>query len=104
MPLLPQAIVAGVILAGFAIAFLTAPRPKDGPRRLGITGGMLGIADELFAPSRQEMQAELNQQMILPAPAPLPGDDDFGITLDLDARKVVLNLPEASGESAQSGR
>jgi hypothetical protein len=42
-------------------------------------GGIAGIGDEVFHPTRHEAQAELDRQTILPAPAPLPGDGDFGI-------------------------
>ncbi len=36
------------------------------------------IADEAFNPIRHEAQLELDRQTILPAPAPLAGDDDKG--------------------------
>ena len=42
-------------------------------------GGIAGIGDEVFNPTRHEAQIELDRQTILPAPAPLPGDDDFGL-------------------------
>jgi hypothetical protein len=42
-------------------------------------GGIAGIGDEVFHPTRHEAQVELDRQSILPAPAPLPGDGDFGI-------------------------
>ena len=41
-------------------------------------GGSMTIADEAFNPIRHEAQLELDRQTILPAPAPLPGDDDKG--------------------------
>jgi hypothetical protein len=48
-------------------------------RTSGGGGGIAGIGDEVFNPTRHEAQIELDRQTILPAPAPLPGDDDFGI-------------------------
>ena len=51
--------------------------------------GAMGIGDEVFNPTRHEAQIELDRQTVLPAPAPLPGDPDFGIyrgqvKIDLD--------------------
>ena len=48
-------------------------------RTSGGGGGIAGIGDEVFNPTRHEAQIELDRQTILPAPAPLPGDGDFGI-------------------------
>ena len=48
-------------------------------RTSGGGGGIAGIGDEVFHPTRHEAQVELDRQTILPAPAPLPGDDDFGV-------------------------
>ncbi len=42
-------------------------------------GGIMGIGDEVFSPTRFESQIELDRQTILPAPAPLPGDGDKDI-------------------------
>ena len=42
-------------------------------------GGVMGIGDEVFNPSRYESQIELDRQTMLPAPAPLPGDGDKDI-------------------------
>ena len=39
-------------------------------------GGSMTIADEAFNPTRYEARVEMDRQTILPAPAPLPGDDD----------------------------
>jgi hypothetical protein len=48
-------------------------------RTSGGGGGIAGIGDEVFSPTRHEAQIELDRQTILPAPAPLPGDGDLGI-------------------------
>jgi hypothetical protein len=50
--------------------------------------GLMGIGDEVFAPSRHEAALEMDRQTILPAPAPVAGDGDKGIyegqvTIDL---------------------
>jgi hypothetical protein len=45
----------------------------------GSHGGVMGIGDEVFNPSRYEAQVELDRQTVLPAPAPVPGDGDKGI-------------------------
>lgn len=81
----------GAALVTFIAVLATGQRQR--PERLGMSGGLFGIADELFAPSRQETMVELNQQMILPAPAPLPADDDLGIGLRADARRIVIRVP-----------
>jgi hypothetical protein len=46
----------------------------------GTHGSVMGIGDEVFAPSRYEAQLELDRQTVLPAPAPLPGDGDKSIS------------------------
>lgn len=43
------------------------------------SGGIAGIGDEVFHPTRHEAQVEMDRQTVLPAPAPLPGDGDKGI-------------------------
>mgnify|MGYP006920751435 CR=1 FL=1 len=58
----------------------------------GSKGGVLGIGDEVFHPTRHEAQIELDRQTMLPAPAPLPGDGDKGVydgrvRIDLDPDK-----------------
>jgi hypothetical protein len=42
-------------------------------------GNGMGIGDEVFNPTRFEAQIELDRQTIMPAPAPTPGDPDYGI-------------------------
>lgn len=54
----------------------------------GNGGGVAGIGDEVFHPTRHEAQLELDRQTMLPAPAPLPGDGDKGIFNG----KVVIDL------------
>ncbi len=47
---------------------------KSTSRSAGNGAGLMGIGDEVFAPSRHEAALELDRQTILPAPAPLAGD------------------------------
>lgn len=53
---------------------------SDKSRRGGSGPGVMGIGDEVFHPTRHEAQVELDRQTVLPAPAPLPGDGDKGIS------------------------
>ncbi|TFD46379.1 hypothetical protein E3T55_17380 [Cryobacterium frigoriphilum] len=48
-------------------------------RRSGTGASLVGMGDEVFAPSRYEAAIELERQTVLPAPAPLAGDGDKGI-------------------------
>lgn len=48
----------------------------------------MGIADEVFAPTRYEAAVEMDRQTRLPAPAPLAGDGDRGIFNG----KVVIDI------------
>jgi hypothetical protein len=57
-------------------------------RSSGTHGGVMGIGDEVFHPTRHEAQIELERQTVLPAPAPLAGDGDKGIFNG----KVVIDL------------
>ncbi len=45
----------------------------------GSSSSIVGIGDEVFAPTRHEAQIELDRQTMLPAPAPVAGDDHKGI-------------------------
>jgi hypothetical protein len=45
----------------------------------GGSSSIVGIGDEVFAPTRHEAQVELDRQTMLPAPAPVAGDGDKGI-------------------------
>jgi hypothetical protein len=48
-----------------------------GARSSGTSGGGLaGIGDEVFNPTRYETQLEQDRQTMLPAPAPVAGDGD----------------------------
>ena len=77
--------------------------------RSGGGSGLIGIGDEAFNPTRHEAQIELDRQTVLPAPAPLPGDPDFGIyggDVRIDLRDVAQREAadeQAAGSSAAGG-
>ncbi|MEQ1737663.1 MAG: hypothetical protein ABL886_14815 [Rhodoglobus sp.] len=78
-----------LIFAGIAIALIVLvviahsrgwidlSNKSRGSGKVG--GGVMGIGDEVFSPTRYESQLELDRQTMLPAPAPLPGDGDKDI-------------------------
>jgi hypothetical protein len=72
-----------VIVIAVGVLFYLAQRfgliDLSNKSRTSGSGGVMGIGDEVFNPTRHEAQLELDRQTVLPAPAPLPGDDDRGI-------------------------
>ncbi|MBX3100656.1 MAG: hypothetical protein KF761_13890 [Salinibacterium sp.] len=72
-------------------------------RTSGGGGGIAGIGDEVFHPTRHEAQLELDRQTILPAPAPLPGDRDLGIG-DLKSYDGQVKIDLTSPEDARRGK
>jgi len=64
---------------------LSNKNQNSGPR-----GGVMGIGDEVFNPTRHEAQVELDRQTVLPAPATVAGDGDFGVY----GGKVEIDLDE----------
>jgi len=60
----------------------------------GGSGGTLTMMDEVFAPTRQETQAEFDRQSRLPTPAPTPADDDH----DLLSGNVLIRVPKVRTE------
>ncbi|MFF1876863.1 hypothetical protein [Leifsonia sp. NPDC058230] len=80
-------IVLAVLAAKFGWIDLSNKTRSTG----GSSSSIVGIGDEVFAPTRHEAQVELDRQSMLPAPAPLAGDGDKGIwdgkiQLDLGAQ------------------
>jgi hypothetical protein len=65
------AVVLGFLAQRFGIIDLAG---KSNTRSAGNGAGLIGIGDEVFAPSRHEAAVEMDRQTILPAPAPLAGD------------------------------
>ena len=75
-------IFAGVMVVLVALGFVAQHMgwiDLSNKRQTSGGGGAMGIGDEVFHPTRHEAQVELDRQTVLPAPAPLPGDGDFGI-------------------------
>jgi hypothetical protein len=75
-------IFAGVVAVLIALGFVAQRMgwiDLSNKRKTSGSGGVMGIGDEVFHPTRHEAQVELDRQTVLPAPAPLPGDGDFGI-------------------------
>lgn len=84
-----------VALIGVAVLLFVAHRlgwidMSNKNRSGGTHGGVMGIGDEVFHPTRHEAQIELERQTVLPAPAPLAGDGDKGIFNG----KVVIDLSQ----------
>jgi hypothetical protein len=64
----------------------------------GSSSSIVGIGDEVFAPTRHEAQVELDRQSMLPAPAPVAGDGDKGIW----DGKIQLDLgPQGRGQHVE---
>lgn len=76
--------IVGAIVAALALVVVAAKLGwidfSDKSRRSGgSSSSIVGIGDEVFAPTRHEAQVELDRQSMLPAPAPSPGDGDKDI-------------------------
>jgi hypothetical protein len=56
----------------------------------GVSGVLLGGVDEVFHPTRYEVQLERDRQTIVPAPAPVAGDGDKGVY----SGKIQIDLNE----------
>ncbi len=60
----------------------------------GALGGGMGAIDEVFHPSAYEVQLEKDRQVSVPAPAPIAGDDEFGIFQGATPKTVQIHLDE----------
>lgn len=69
----------GVVLLGALAQRLGWIDMRGNGNRGGSGGGLVGIGDEVFNPTRHEASIELDRQTTLPAPAPIPGDGDLGV-------------------------
>ncbi|WP_411698622.1 hypothetical protein [Conyzicola sp.] len=70
---------------------LSNKNQNSGPR-----GGVMGVGDEVFNPTRHEAQVELDRQTVLPAPAPIAGDGDKGVY----GGRVEIDLGEHAAQPA----
>lgn len=82
--------LAGAVLLGY-LAQRFGWIDLSNKTRGGSASGMLGVVDEVFAPSRHEAILEQERQSVVPAPAPVAGDGDKGVydgrvTIRLDDR------------------
>ncbi|MFZ7086800.1 hypothetical protein [Curtobacterium sp. RRHDQ10] len=68
--------------------------------RGGSSGGVITMMDEVFAPTRQETQAEFDRQTSLPAPAPTPADVDH----DLLSGAVLIRVPTTRNQDRGPAR
>jgi hypothetical protein len=69
---------------------------KKRKTRGGHGGGLFGVIEEVFAPSRHEAAIELDRQAILPIPTHSP-DRDFHEEDAASARfagKITLDIPD----------
>ena len=89
------AAVAALVLLGIVAWRLGWIDLSDKTRsRSGSSGSsIVGIGDEVFAPTRHEAQIEFDRQSMLPAPAPVAGDGDKGIFNG----KIVINVAGRRG-------
>ncbi|TDW30324.1 hypothetical protein [Cryobacterium psychrophilum] len=71
--------MAGIVLLGLVASRLGWVDLSNKNERRGSGSSVLGIGDEVFAPSRYEAAVEMERQTVLPAPAPAAGDGDLGI-------------------------
>jgi hypothetical protein len=62
--------------------------------RGGHGGGLFGVIEEVFAPTRHEAAIELDRQAILPVPAPSPDRDfhDEDASTARFAGKITLDM------------
>ena len=91
-PWIGLGIVVALVTLGYLAQRFGLIDLSNKARSGGSSGGISGIGDEVFHPTRHETQAELDRQTVLPAPAPLAGDGDKGvyngrIQIDLNERK-----------------
>jgi len=68
--------------------------------RSGGSGGIVGMLDDVFAPTRQETQAEYERQSRLPKEAPTPADDDH----DLLSGSVLIKVPAVRSAGRHEAR
>ncbi|MBB5643384.1 hypothetical protein [Cryobacterium roopkundense] len=89
--------MAGIVLLGYVASRLGWIDLSNKNSRRGSGASVLGIGDEIFAPSRHEAAVEMDRQTVLPAPAPLAGDRgafDSGIydgRIVIDVERPVAN-------------
>jgi hypothetical protein len=71
-----------IVVAVFALGYLAQHFgwiDLSNKRKTSNGGGVMGIGDEVFNPTKHEAQVEMDRQTVLPAPAPVAGDGDKGV-------------------------
>ena len=58
-------------------------------------GGMITMVDEVFAPTKHEAAIEADRETRMPAPAPLPGDGDKGISRG----RITIDVAQNDGRA-----
>lgn len=81
-------VIAAIVVLGWLAQHFGLIDLSNKTHSSGTKGGVLGIGDEVFNPTRHEAQVELDRQTVLPAPAPVAGDGDKGVY----GGKVEINL------------
>jgi hypothetical protein len=66
----------------------------------GGSGGVIAMMDNVFAPTKQETQAEFERQTRLPVEAPTPADNDH----DLLSGNVLIRVPSVRSEDRRPVR
>ncbi|MET4783345.1 hypothetical protein [Glaciihabitans sp. UYNi722] len=94
-------IVLGLLLQHFKFIDLSG---KDKPKSSGSGSGIMGIGDEVFAPSRHEAAIEMDRQTILPAPAPLAGDPSTGSGRVEESARAGLYKGQVKIDLSQAGK
>ena len=84
-------VLAGVMVCAAVLAALAPRWKRDNLRRQlegggGSLAGIGGGLDAVWRPSAEEVHAQWEAQVELPAPAPAPGDGDF------DGGTVVISV------------
>jgi hypothetical protein len=73
------AIVAAIVVLGTVGQRVGWIDLSNKAKTSGTRSGALGAGDEVFNPTKYESQLELDRQTLMPAPAPLAGDEDKGV-------------------------
>jgi hypothetical protein len=96
---LPVVIPVGILLLGYIASRAGWIDLSNKSKRSGSGPSILGIGDEVFAPTRHEAAIELDRQTVLPAPAPVAGDGDKGVY----SGHIRIDLESEEDEGAPAG-
>ncbi|MCU1444155.1 MAG: hypothetical protein JWQ59_2305 [Cryobacterium sp.] len=88
-----------VVLLGYVASRAGWIDLSDKTKRSGSGPSILGIGDEVFAPTRHEAAIEMDRQTVLPAPAPVAGDGDKGVY----SGHITIDVDHAAGTAGPQG-